>query len=185
MQHHLSQTAGGKLIASWVESKDKDNTLRFAVYDRNGWQPVRTVISTHSKLAASPVVLGLSDGSLAAFWMQSVKDDLDPYAAEIFWAQSEDNSLTWSPPSKPYSGAARIYDAQMSLTPLPDAKVALVWTDSRFVNHNETPTSTHKTSRYQLMATILTKTGQWTKKSPWITMSVPAAEPIPPLPGMN
>jgi hypothetical protein len=45
----------------------------------------------------------------------------------------------------------------MSLTPLPDAKVALVWTDSRHVNHQETKDTPKKTSHYQLMAAILEK----------------------------
>lgn len=156
-QHNLSKTADGKLIASWVESQGKDNAVRFAYYDKEGWQPVRTITNTPNKLAASPVVLGLSDGSLAAFWMQSVQIENDRYAAEIFWSQSEDDGITWSQPIHPYSDAARIYDAQMSLTPLPEAKVALVWTDSRFVNHDETKNSAQNTSRYQLMAAILEK----------------------------
>jgi Neuraminidase (sialidase) len=94
-QHNLSKTADGKLIASWVESKDKINTVRFALFDEGTWQSVRSIVSTSIKLAATPVVLGLSDGSLAAFWMQSVQNENDRYAAEIFWSQSEDDGLTW------------------------------------------------------------------------------------------
>lgn len=53
-QHHLTHTADGKLILSWVETKGSKNTVCFAVYDNAAWLPTQTVISTDSKLAASP-----------------------------------------------------------------------------------------------------------------------------------
>lgn len=159
-QHHLAQTADDKLIVSWVETKGSKNTVRFAVYGNATWSPAQTVISTDSKLAASPSVLGMSDGTLAAAWMQAVKNDKDPYAADIYLAHSKDGGQTWTAPLKPYGEQARIYDAQMSLTPLPDASLALVWTDSRHVNHDEPESSPNKTSRHQLMAAVLDKDRQ-------------------------
>jgi hypothetical protein len=162
--HHLAHTSDDKLIVSWVETKGQKNTVRFAVYDNATWLPTQTIINTDSKLAASPVVLGMGDGSLTAAWMQSVKNEKDPYAADIYLAHSKDGGQTWTAPLKPYGEQARIYDAQMSLTPLPDARLALVWTDSRHVNHDEDETSPNKTSRYQLMAAVLDKDRQVSKE---------------------
>ncbi|MEQ1560745.1 MAG: exo-alpha-sialidase, partial [Methyloglobulus sp.] len=159
-QHGLTRTADNQLLASWVESEGSKNTVRFAVYDGANWLPVRTVVSASSKLAASPVVFGMSDGSLSAFWMQGVKNDKDPYAADIYWVRSTDAGQTWTAPIKPYNTQARIYDAQMSFAPMPEDRLALVWTDSRFVNHDETETFPIKTSRYQIMAAILDKDGR-------------------------
>jgi hypothetical protein len=158
-QHELTRTADNQLLASWVEAEDSNHTVSFAIYHDDNWQPVRTVTSVNSKLAASPIVFGTSDGSFSAAWMQSVKNDKDPYAADIYWVRSNDHGQTWTAPIKPYSKQARIYDAQMSFAPMPKDKLALVWTDSRFVNHDETETSTNKTSRYQIMAAILDKDG--------------------------
>lgn len=159
-QHHLTHTADGKLILSWVETQGIKNTVRFAVYEKEGWLPPQTVISMDSKLADPPVVQGLSDGTLAAAWMLSVKDSKDRYAAAIYLSRSSDGGHTWSAPLKPYIDQARIYDAQMSLAPLPDAGLALVWTDSRHVNHDESESASKKNSRYQLMATVLNKDWQ-------------------------
>ena len=46
-QHHLSHTADGKLIASWVETEGKLNILSaLRVYHDGTWSPVQTVTST-------------------------------------------------------------------------------------------------------------------------------------------
>jgi hypothetical protein len=158
-QHELTRTADNRLLASWVESEGQKNTVRFAVYDGANWLPTQTVASTGTKLSASPVVFGMGDGSFSAAWMQAVKNDKDPYAADIYWVRSTNAGQTWTTPIKPYSTQARIYDAQMSFAPMREGELALVWTDSRFVNHDESETSPNKTSRYQIMAAILGKDG--------------------------
>ncbi len=159
-QHELTRTADNQLLASWVESEGSKNTVLFAVYDGANWLPTRTVTSIDGKLAASPIVFDMDDGTLSAAWMQAVKNDKDPYAGDIYWVRSSDAGQTWTAPIKPYSAQARIYDAQMSLSPMPDNGLAFVWTDSRFVNHDEKETDLHKTSRYQLMANVLAKDGK-------------------------
>jgi hypothetical protein len=157
-QHELTRTADNQLLASWVESEGSKDTVRFAVYDGATWLPTRTVVSTSTKLAASPAVFGMSDGSFSAAWMQAVKNEKAPYAADIYWVRSTDAGQTWTAPIKPYNTQARIYDAQMSITPMPEDKLALVWTDSRHADNDEEK-SANKTSRYQIMAAILNKDG--------------------------
>ncbi|WP_026602589.1 sialidase family protein [Methylomonas sp. 11b] len=164
-QHHLAQTATGELIVSWVETDGVSSTAKFAILEKQGWSMPLTVIKVEGKLADPPVVLGLSDGSLAAAWMRYVKDSPDRYAADIYLARSIDGGLSWSPPLKPYGDAARIYDAQMSLAALPDARLALVWTDMRNVSHD--PAADKKTNRYQLMASVIDK--NW-RASPELTL---------------
>ncbi|OAI07388.1 hypothetical protein A1353_06830 [Methylomonas methanica] len=154
-QHHLAQTAAGELILSWVETDGGSSTAKFAVLEQQGWSMPLTVAKVEGKLADPPVVLGLSDGSLAAAWMPYVKDSPDRYAADIYLARSIDGGLSWSTPLKPYGADARIYDAQMSLAALPDARLALVWTDMRNASHD--PAADKKTNRYQLMASVIDK----------------------------
>jgi hypothetical protein len=158
-QHGLTRTADNQLLASWVEAEGTNNTVRFAPYDNGTWQPTRSVAKVNTKLAASPIVFGMSDGSLSAAWMQSVKNDKDRYAADIYWVRSTDAGQTWSVPIKPYSEKAHIYDAQMSFARMPDNKLAFVWTDSRAVNHDEKEGSPNSSSRYQIMAAVLGKDG--------------------------
>jgi hypothetical protein len=65
-QHHLEQTAGGELIASWVETDGGNSTAKFAILEKLGWSMPLTVVKVEGKLADPPVVQGLSDGSLDA-----------------------------------------------------------------------------------------------------------------------
>ncbi|MCQ8116024.1 sialidase family protein [Methylomonas rosea] len=154
-QHHLAQTAAGELILSWVETDGGSSTAKFAVLEKQGWSMPLTVAKVEGKLADPPVIIGLSDGSLAAAWMPYVKDSPDRYAADIYLARSIDGGLSWSTPLKPYGDDARIYDAQMSLAALPDARLALVWTDMRNASHD--PAADKRTNRYQLMASVIDK----------------------------
>jgi hypothetical protein len=157
-QHHLALTADRRLILSWVETDGKTSTVRFAIRQHKRWSPVRTVTTVDGKLGDPPVVMGLSDGSLAAAWMPYISNTTDRYAADIVVARSLDGGQSWSQPLKPYGDSARIYDAQMSLAPLPDGQLALVWTDMRHASHD----SGHdkKLNRYQLMATVIDQSWQ-------------------------
>ncbi|WNB75740.1 exo-alpha-sialidase [Methylomonas koyamae] len=152
-QHHLEKTAAGELILSWVETDGNASTAKFAVLEKTGWSLPLTVIREQGKLADPPVVLGLSDGSLAAAWMPYPTDSTDRYASDIFLARSIDGGLSWSAPLKPYGAAARVYDAQMSLAALPGGRLALVWTDMRLASHD--PAADPKANRYQLVSAVI------------------------------
>lgn len=164
-QHHLQKTGDGHLLVSWVETDAETSTAKFAILEEQGWSMPLTVVKVDGKLADPPVVLGLSDGSLAAAWMPYLKGATSRYAAEIYLARSIDGGLTWGPALKPYADAAKIYDAQMSLAALPDARLALVWTDMRNASHD--PSADKSANRYQLMATVIDK--DW-RASPEMTL---------------
>ncbi|MDN5870659.1 MAG: exo-alpha-sialidase [Nitrococcus sp.] len=121
-QHHLSHAAGGRLIFSWVEEAGKLRRLRFAVREEDGWSTPRTVVTSHDNLAGAPVVLGMSDGTLAAAWIEQ---------AELYVSRSADGGKTWSEPAQPYSDVAKAYEGQLSVAPLPGGRLALVWKDQR------------------------------------------------------
>jgi hypothetical protein len=160
-QHHLTRTADGRLLASWVEVQGAQHTLRFAIRDKGNWLPTQTVTTHAGKLAATPVIVPLTDGALAAAWMPSVKNPNNPYAADIFLTRSTDQGKTWSTASKPYTASAQIYDAQMSLAPLTGGKLALVWTDTRAVNFPPPgAASEQENGRFQLMSTVIDVQGQ-------------------------
>lgn len=152
-QHHLAKTVDGRLIASWVEKDEQSSTVKFSIRDKQQWLPVQTAVKVAGKLGAPPVVLGLTDGTLAAAWMPYVPNTTDKYAADINVVRSQDGGQTWGAPLKPYDGNAHIYDAQMSLAALSGGKLALVWTDMRFAIHD--PKRDKKANRYQLMATVI------------------------------
>lgn len=151
-RHHLSQTADGRLLLSWVEQEEKVSRLRFTVREKGGWSTPRTVVTAHHKFTAPPVVLGLSDGALAAVWMVRTSQPDNPYVAELYFSRSTDGGKHWSEPLQPYSAKARIYDAQMSLAPLKEGRLALVWTDQRYE------------PRFQIRATVVDAEGNYSSE---------------------
>ncbi|MCK9608485.1 MAG: exo-alpha-sialidase [Methylomonas sp.] len=165
-QHNLSKTTDGHLIVSWVETDGQNSTVKFATLEGEKFSIVHEVIQVEGKLAAAPVVLSLSDGTLVVAWMPyPQRKGENRYLTDIYLARSIDGGLSWSPPLKPYGDAAHIYDAQMSLTALPDRRLALVWTDMRHVSPDST--ADKKYNRHQLMATVIDK--DWLP-SPEITL---------------
>lgn len=157
-QHRLATAPDGRLLLSWVE-ETTDRTgaaVRYATREGQAWSQPRTVVTVHDKLADGPVVMGLTDGTLAASWMVSRSTPASPYAADLYLARSRDGGQTWIQPIQPYGEAARIYDAQMSLSALADGKLALVWTDQRGIR--QLPQSGSEGS-YRLMATVVDGNG--------------------------
>jgi hypothetical protein len=150
-QHHLATTRDDGLLLSWVEGSNSSPSLRFAIRRNGHWSQPSTIATERRLLAAAPVVIGLSDGGLAAAWMIHVDDPEDRYAAEIFLSRSQDEGSHWSKAEHPYPASARIYDAQMSLAPLDQGRAALLWTDSR---------RRKSADRYQLMAAVIDRNGK-------------------------
>lgn len=150
-QHHLTTTADGQLLLSWVEATPPVNRLRFSILGQQGWTAPATLAQTSAKFAAPPKVVALAGGSLAAAWMVAAARGDDKYAADIYVSHSADGGKHWSEPTTPYSSNARIYDAQMSLTPLANGQLALVWTDTRNLKSDH---------RHQLMASLIDSTGR-------------------------
>lgn len=117
------------------------------------WSQPRAVVTVQGKLADGPVVMGLTDSMLAASWMVSRHTPESPYAADLYLVRSRDDGQTWAQPIKPYGKAARIYDAQMSLSAIADGKLALVWTDQRGIRQLPQGGSEEGSSR--LTATVV------------------------------
>ncbi|MBN2701560.1 MAG: hypothetical protein ACPW60_10050 [Methylohalobius sp. ZOD2] len=150
-QHYLSTTDGGKLLLSWVEGESPEIRVRFAVRGDEGWSKPRTVANTSAELAASPRVIGLDSGALAAAWMVKTDDPDDRYGARIYLVRSEDGGRHWTRPIEPYPAEADIYDAQMSLAALAGGRAVLVWTDKRRAKAEK---------RFQTMATVIDSDGK-------------------------
>jgi hypothetical protein len=142
-QHHLTQLDRERFLLSWVEGDEHESRFRFAIRENGGWSAPRTVVAGRYKFAAPPLVIGLKGGALAAVWMIHPDQAKDRYAAEIHVSLSKDGGRHWSKPRRPYSAAARIYDAQMSAAPLENGGFALVWTDRR------------QPDRFRLIATLI------------------------------
>jgi hypothetical protein len=132
-QPQLTVSSRGVLL-SWIEREGPKATLKFAERTRSGWSAPVTVAFGNDwfvNWADVPSVLRLSDGSLAAHWLQ--KSGAGTYAYDVRLSFSTDSGRTWTPPISPHDDGTKTEHGFVSLfeMPRPAAGLGLVWLDGR------------------------------------------------------
>lgn len=131
-QPQLTVSPRGVLL-SWIEQRGSRASLRFSERTSTGWTPPRTVAEGNDwfvNWADVPSVLRLSNGTLAAHWLQ--KSGADTYAYDVRLATSRDDGRTWSAPFSPHDDGTKTEHGFVSLFEMPDAAgLGLVWLDGR------------------------------------------------------
>ena len=130
-QPQLSVSANGVLL-SWIERAGKVATLKFAERTPTGWTTPRTVARGEDwfvNWADVPSVLRMSDGTLAAHWLQ--KSDTGTYAYDVRLSYSKDDGRTWAASFLPHSDGTKTEHGFASLVEMPNAGLGLVWLDGR------------------------------------------------------
>ena len=133
----LSASARG-VILSWIERRGPQAALRFAERTPEGWSAPRDVASGADwfvNWADVPSVIRLSNGELAAHWLQ--KSGADTYAYDVRLSHSSDNGQTWSPSFTPHSDGTKTEHGFGSLFQMPGAGLGLVWLDGRAMTAGE------------------------------------------------
>jgi hypothetical protein len=129
----LFSTADGRVILSWVEKVGvKRHALRFAVRDAARWSEARTASEGDNwfvNWADFPSVIALPDGSLAAHWL--VKSGPGTYAYDVNISRSKDGGKTWGKPVVPHTDGTQTEHGFVSLIPLQDGRLGVVWVDGR------------------------------------------------------
>ena len=130
-QPQLSVSSRGALL-SWIERDGARAILKFAERTRSGWTEARTVAAGEDwfvNWADVPSVLRLSDGSLAAHWLQ--KSGPDTYAYDVRLAYSTDEGRTWSASFTPHHDGTQTEHGFASLFEIPGRGLGLAWLDGR------------------------------------------------------
>ncbi|MGH8646961.1 MAG: hypothetical protein ACREV4_03050 [Gammaproteobacteria bacterium] len=161
-QHHVSAAPDGRLILSWVEPRgDKEELLRFAIWDSGRWSAPQTVTAA-KKLPDKPAVIGFAGGGLGAGWILPAEGSTDPDAVDIYLARSGDGGRTWSAPEKA-SRHPKAYPYDLFLSGLADGTLSAVWSDGRQIIHHPKVPGKSKESwsgTQMLMATRLDAQGR-------------------------
>jgi len=116
----------------------------FAERTPAGWSEARTVASGTDFVVNSadvPSVRLLSDGSLAAHWLQD--NGPDPEASTLQVAWSKDEGRTWSRPVTPHRDRTETQHGFASLFQAPGAGLGLVWLDGRAIEPDAPEGSGH------------------------------------------
>jgi len=132
-QPQLSVAHDGSVILSWLEPAETSRTrLRFAELRSGRWSDAKTVVEGAGffvNWADVPSVVRLSDGRIAAHWLQ--KSGSDTYAYDVKLRVSDDNAATWSETLTPHRDGTQSEHGFVSMFDAPGGGLGLVWLDGR------------------------------------------------------
>lgn len=130
-QPQLSVSDRG-VILSWIERAGETATLKLATRTKDGWSEARPVASGGNwfvNWADVPSVIRLTDGALAAHWLQ--KSGAGTYAYDVRLSFSKDDGRTWTPSVTPHHDGTQTEHGFASLVAQPDGGLGLIWLDGR------------------------------------------------------
>jgi hypothetical protein len=142
-QPQLSVSERGVLL-SWIERAGRTATLSLAERTASGWSEARTVASGSDwfvNWADVPSALRLSNGTLAAHWLQ--KSGEGTYAYDVRLSYSTDDGRTWAPSFTPHQDGTQTEHGFASLVEMPGGGLGLVWLDGREMSGGSHDASGH------------------------------------------
>jgi len=119
------------VLVSWVENEDK-SSLKYAERTATGWADPKIAASGTDWFINDsdvPSVLRLSNGTLAASWLQTTNDELEAYNLRL--AYSKDDGKTWSKSFMPHHDGTVTEHGFASLFELSDHGLGVIWLDGR------------------------------------------------------
>lgn len=125
----LSTLPDGRIVMSWTE---RDNSVRMALFDGAGWSEARTIHQSAALFvnwADFPSVVALSDGTLAAHWLESNGPGSYQYGVKI--AFSSDEGRSWTAPLIPHDDGSQREHGFVSLVPDATGGLTAIWLDGR------------------------------------------------------
>lgn len=134
MAPSLAAGADGSALASWLEPRSQGgHRLRFARRGGDGlWSEARTIAEGDdwfANWADFPAMVELGDGTLVAHWLE--KSGPATFAYDIRVTRSLDGGATWTDPITPHEDGTETEHGFVSLLPVADDALRLVWLDGR------------------------------------------------------
>lgn len=129
----LIATADGRALLSWTERRaDSSVAIRVAEWRAQQWDSARTISEARPffvNWADFPSVTVLSDGALAAHWLE--REGKGKYAYGVRVVRSTDNGRTWSAPVTPHTDGLEAEHGFVTLWPDSAGTLGLAWLDGR------------------------------------------------------
>ena len=119
-------------LLSWIEIDDDKTTLKFAERNALGWSQPQTVASGTDWFINDsdvPSVIRMSDGTLAANWLQNTNEELEAYNLRLSY--SKDDGKTWAKPFLPHHDGTQTQHGFATLFEMPGKGLGVVWLDGR------------------------------------------------------
>jgi hypothetical protein len=130
---NLYRDSSGTITMSWILKIEEDlNSIRYARYNENGWNPPQTVnISSDYFVnwADFPSVVSQDGEVVAAHWLQKIEGG--PYAYNVNVVFPEERDRRWTDPVTPHRDGTPTEHGFVSMEPLSEGRVLAVWLDGR------------------------------------------------------
>lgn len=123
--------ADGSVLMSWIEAGDTSHSVRFARLTGDRWSQPGTIAESSSffvNWADFPSIIELSDGRLAAHWLQ--RSGPGTYSYDTWIAFSSDGGASWSEPVRPHEDGTPTEHGFVTLFEV-GGEAAAVWLDGR------------------------------------------------------
>jgi hypothetical protein len=125
-------TSSRGVLMSWVEQTADSATLKFAERTAGGWTQPLTVAAGNDwflSWADVPAVLRLTDGTLAANYLQATNAAIEAYDLRLTW--SRDEGKTWAASVLPHHDKTISQHGFASLVDMPGGGLGVLWLDGR------------------------------------------------------
>lgn len=128
----LATLADGRIVMSWTEDAETGTAVRMAVLENSKWSLARTIHQSTRMFvnwADFPSMVALSDGTLAAHWLEL--NGSDSYQYDVNIAFSPDEGQSWTAPIVPHDDRSRREHGFVSLVPDDRGSLTALWLDGR------------------------------------------------------
>lgn len=128
----LAAFPDGRVVLNWTEDSGGNKAIRMAVLHRSRWSPARTIHSSENifvNWADFPSVVALSDGKLAAHWLEL--NGPGNYQYDVNIAFSSDEGKSWTQPILPHDDRSQREHGFVSLVPDNGGGLTALWLDGR------------------------------------------------------
>jgi len=128
----LAALGDDRIVMSWTEVEGADAAVRMAVLENSEWSPARTVHQSEKMFvnwADFSSVVALSDGTLAAHWLEL--NGPGSYQYDVNIAFSSDEGRSWTAPILPHDDRSQREHGFVSLIPDAIGGLTALWLDGR------------------------------------------------------
>ncbi len=147
----------GRIVMSWTEPVKEGFAVKTSIHDEKGWSaPQTVVVSGHLFVnwANFPSVAALTGGGMVAHWLMQNGSSTYDYDVQI--ALSADEGQSWGKMLVPHRDQTRAQHGFVTLLPLPENRVMVVWLDGHAYDAYATDTRNEGVpNAIQLRATVI------------------------------
>jgi hypothetical protein len=143
------------IVLTWLEPvEDEGWALRLASFRDGAWGETRTIVTSGDQFvnwADFPSAVRLSDGRLAAHWLQRGSEGGYDYGVRVML--SDDDGASWTEPWTPHEDGTPTEHGFVSLGALPGGDLGVLWLDGRrYVDTDLGPASEEMALRHRVLA---------------------------------